>query len=120
MGGCGAVKRYAQTINLKHDTDTIARYEEHHRAVWPEVERGLRAIGIEQMRIWRLGRRLFMLMETVDSFDLDRDFGRYIESDPRIRAWQSLMESLQEPVPEAQPGEWWAAMEQVYTLNRDL
>ena len=111
------MKCYAQTLNLKHDPAIIDRYVDHHRAVWPEVERGLRAIGIERMRIWRLGRRLFMLMETVDDFDPTRDFARYMDSHPRIREWQALMETFQEPVPEAQPGEWWAAMELVYTLE---
>lgn len=113
------MKRYAQTLNLKDDPAIIDRYVEHHRTVWPEVERGLRAIGIEQMLIWRLGRRLFMVMETEDAFDPVRDFARYMEGDPRIREWQTLMESLQEPVPEAQPGEWWAEMELVYALSSE-
>ena len=111
------MKRYAQTINLKDDATVIKRYVEHHRAVWPEVERGLKAIGIERMLIWRLGRRLFMLMETADGFDPARDWPRYLESNARIREWQSLMESLQEPVSDAKPGEWWADMELVYALG---
>jgi L-rhamnose mutarotase len=111
------MKTYAQTINLKDEPEVIARYVAHHAAVWPEVEHGLRAIGVERMRIWLLGRRLFMLMETRDDFDADRDFARYMERDPRIREWQSLMESMQEPVPEAGPGEWWATMRPVYALE---
>ncbi len=110
------MKTYAQTLDLKDDPLTIATYDEHHRAVWPEVQRGLRDIGIERMRIWRLGRRLFMLMETVDEFDLDRDFARYMEGGPRIREWQELMASLQEPAPGAQPGELWANMQLVFDL----
>jgi len=110
------MKQYGQTLNLKDDPAIIERYIEHHRRVWPEVERGLRSIGIERMIIWRLGRRLFMFMETVDTFDPERDFARYMESDPRIREWQSLMETFQEPVPDAQRGEWWATMQQVYSL----
>jgi len=111
------MKRYARTLNLKDDPAIIARYVEYHRAVWPEVEKGLRAIGIERMLIWRLGRRLFMLMETADGFEPERDFARYMESDARIREWQALMETFQEPVPEARPGEWWADMELVYALT---
>jgi len=111
------VKRYGQTLNLKDDPEIIRRYVEHHRRVWPEVERGLKAIGIQRMLIWLLGRRLFMLMETTDEFEPERDFARYMESDPRIREWQALMETFQEPVPEAKPGEWWAAMELVYALG---
>lgn len=111
------MQRYARTINLKDDPDIIARYDEHHRAVWPEVERGLRDIGIERMLIWRLGRRLFMLMETADGFDPDRDFARYMARGGRIAEWQALMESFQEPVAEAKPGEWWADMEPVFALE---
>ena len=111
------MKQYGQTLNLKDDPAIIARYIEHHRNVWPEVEHGLRAIGIHRMLIWLLGRRLFMFMETTDDFEPDRDFARYMDSDRRIRGWQTLMESLQEPVAEARPGEWWARMQLVYSLG---
>ena len=110
------MKTYAQTLDLQDDPAVIAAYDAHHRVVWPEVQRGLRDIGIQHMRIWRLGRRLFMLMETIDTFDPNRDFARYMDSDPRIREWQELMASLQEPAPGAQPGELWANMELVFTL----
>ncbi len=112
------MKRYAQTLLLKDDPATIASYVEHHRAVWPEVERGLRSIGIQQMRIWRLGRTLFMVMETADSFDPALDWPRYLEMDPRIPEWQALMESFQSRAPDAKAGEWWAEMEPVYELDR--
>ena len=111
------MKRYAQTIDLQDDPAIVAQYIEHHRNVWPEVERGLRAIGIRSMRIWLLGRRLFMVMETDDGFDAERDFARYRASDPRIDEWQTLMESFQRPAPEAKPGEWWAQMDLVYELS---
>jgi L-rhamnose mutarotase len=111
------MKCYARSLDLKDDPDVIAAYDAHHRAVWPEVERGLRAIGIERMLIWRLGTRLFMLMETVDDFDEDRDWARYMESDARIAEWQSLMESMQQPAPGAKPGEWWADMTLVFALE---
>ncbi len=110
------MKTYAQTLDLRDEPGVIATYEEHHRAIWPEVASGLRAIGIERMRIWRLGRRLFMLMETVNGFDPDRDFARYIESDPRIREWQDLMASMQQPAPGAAPGELWVNMTRVFEL----
>jgi len=68
------------------------------------------------MLIWMIGRQLFMVMETEDDFDLARDFARYEKSTPRIREWQQLMASFQEPVPDAKPGEWWAQMEMVFRL----
>jgi L-rhamnose mutarotase len=111
------MKRYALTVNLKNDPGIIARYVDHHRAVWPEVEAGLRDIGIERMLIWRLQRQLFMLVEAGDAFDWERDFARYLERGGRIAEWQALMDSFQEPVEAAQPGEWWALMEPVYALE---
>ncbi len=111
------MKVYGQTLNLKDDPAIIERYLEHHRHVWPEVEQGLRAIGIRRMLIWILGRRLFMFMETEDGFDPARDFARYEASDPKIRQWQALMASMQEPVPEAQPGALWAQMQLAYALE---
>jgi L-rhamnose mutarotase len=110
------MKQYGRTINLKDDPRIIERYLEHHRAIWPEVERGLKSIGIERMLIFKLGRQLFMFMETIDTFDPDRDFARYEAINPRNREWQDLMASMQEPVPGAQPGESWAEMKLVFTL----
>lgn len=111
------MKVYGRTLNLKDDPAIIRRYLEHHRSVWPEVETGLRSIGIRRMLIWILGRRLFMYLETEDNFDPERDFARYEASHPRIREWQALMASMQEPVAEAQPGELWAEMRLAYALE---
>jgi L-rhamnose mutarotase len=111
------MKVYGRTLNLKNDPATIERYVEYHRSVWPEVESGLRAIGIRRMLIWILGRRLFMYLETLDGFDPERDFVRYEARDPRIHEWQELMASMQEPVPEAKPGELWAEMQLAYALE---
>jgi|SRR5215469_8268134 len=111
------MKRYGQTIKLKDDPAVIARYLEYHRNVWPEVERGLRSIGIRRMLIFLLGRQLFMYLETDDAFDMERDFPRYEASSARIKEWQDLMASMQEPVADARPREWWARMELVFTLE---
>ncbi|HEY6301242.1 MAG TPA: L-rhamnose mutarotase [Candidatus Binatus sp.] len=110
------MKQYGRTINLKDHPQIIERYLEHHRAIWPEVERGLKSVGVERMLIFKLGRQLFMFMETTDAFDPERDFARYEASNPRNREWQELMASMQEPVPGAQPDEWWAEMKLVFTL----
>jgi len=110
------MKQYGRTLNLKDDPEVIKSYVEYHERVWPEVENGLTGIGIHRMMIWLLGRRLFMFLEAEDDFDPERDFARYERSHPRIREWQELMASIQEPVPEAKPGELWAEMRMVYSL----
>ena len=113
------MKSFGMTLGLKDGPGVVEAYKEYHRAVWPEVVEGLKGVGITQMRIFLRGRRLFMCMETVDDFDLDRDFPRYMESQ-RAQEWDTLMRTYQEPVPEARPDEWWASMEQVYDLEGRL
>jgi L-rhamnose mutarotase len=104
------------TLALRDDPAAIERYKEEHRHAWPEVLARLRGAGIEQMRIFLLGRRLFMYMETADGFDPARDFPR-LNEDPTYRRWDELMRTMQEKVPEAGPGEWWAEMELVFDLG---
>ena len=62
--------------------------------------------------------RLFMYLEASDDFDLHRDFPRYAETQV-AKEWDDLMRINQEPVDEAKPDEWWAAMEEVFDLNLD-
>ena len=110
------MQSYGFTLLLKDDADVIDRYKRYHREAWPEVIARLKEIGIIEMKIFLIGRRLFMYMEAVDGFDPDRDFPKLNEL-PRYREWDVLMSSMQERVPEAREGEWWAAMEEVFDLN---
>ena len=112
----GSMKSYAMALDLRDDAEVIERYKEYHRAVWDEVLEGLRSLGISKMKIFLRGSRLFMYLETPDDFDLERDFQRYTEASPRAAEWDALMREFQVRVPDAGPGEWWAAMEEVFDL----
>jgi len=107
---------YGLTLALRDDPAAIERYTAHHRRVWPEVTARLREVGVGEMKIFLLGRRMFMYIETDDRFDPARDFAR-INDDPKSKEWDVLMRGMQERVPEAAEGEWWARMEQVFDLN---
>ncbi len=115
------MKVYAQTLELKPDPRRIAEYVQRHQRVWPEVLQGLRAIGIQQMRIFLHANRLFMTIETTDEFDPARDYQRYAD-DPKTREWDQLMRGFQQRVPGADkaPGDWWTAMEQIFDLDDQL
>jgi L-rhamnose mutarotase len=110
------MQSYGMTLMLKDDEHIVERYKDYHRSAWQEVIARLREIGITEMRIYLLGRRMFMYMEAVDGFDPDRDFPKLNEV-TRYREWDELMRTLQERAPEAKPGEWWASMEEVFDLN---
>jgi L-rhamnose mutarotase len=110
------MRYFAQAIDLKDDPSRIEEYIRHHRAVWPEVTEGLRAVGVCGMRIFRGGTRLFMVIETVDGFDPGRDYQTYAR-DPRARQWDELMRTFQQPVPSARPGEWWSQLDEIFDLG---
>ena len=106
--------------NLQNDPDKIRRYIEEHTRVWPEVLAQIRKIGIQQMKIWRIGDQLFMYLETNDDFDVERDFGRTRE-DPRSVEWNDWMaREFQERSPFAREGEWWALMDCAFDLKAAL
>ncbi len=109
--------RYVLTVNLKDDPAAIQTYREYHRRVWPEVLESLRSVGVERMDIHMLGRRLVMILQLTDGLDFRRAFATHMSSSPRVAEWERLMKSLQEPSPDAAPGEWWAVMEPVFRLE---
>lgn len=110
------MKTFGLTICLQDDPRKIEAYKRYHAATWPEVLAGLREVGIREMRIFLRGRRMFMYMETDDDFELDVDFKR-AQAHPRAKEWNELMATFQERAPEANPNEWWAAMELVFDLS---
>lgn len=103
------MKSFAQALDLKDDPEIIAKYEEYHRNVWPEVLEALKGIGIERMEIFRIGNHLFMYCTAPDDFDPQRDFQSYTASEGAQR-WNDLMMTFQQKVPEAKPEDWWAPM----------
>ena len=69
----GPVKRYCQTMLLRDDNELIKKYRAAHSRehFWPEIEEGIKSVGILEMEIYILGNRLFMIVETPLDFDWD-------------------------------------------------
>jgi L-rhamnose mutarotase len=80
---------FGMTLLLRKNTALVERYEACHRHVWPEVVARLREVGVLEMQIFLLGRRLFLWIETVDSFNPQSAFARLGE-DERYREWDEL------------------------------
>ena len=70
------MQTYGMALDLRDDPQLIARYKKEHAEVWPEVVARLRDIGVTEMKIFLLGRRMFMYCETRDGFDPANDFAR--------------------------------------------
>ena len=106
------MKVYAQALDLKNNKELINEYENHHRNVWPEVLEGLKSVGIIRMRIWRINNRLFMLIETSDTFNIEK-FQKYTETNDKAKEWDALMKNYQKKIPNSN-GEWWSEMTMAY------
>lgn len=107
--------RYCFALDLKDDPALIAEYERYHERIWPEIEQSIRASGITDMEIYRIGNRLFMIMETDDTFS----FAAKAAADaanPKVQEWEELMWTYQQALPMAKPGEKWLLMERIFNL----
>jgi L-rhamnose mutarotase len=109
--------RQVLMVDLRDDPHAIATYRVYHQRVWPEVIDSLRRVGVEQLDIYILGRRLVMIVEVRGGSDFRSAFEAHAASSPRVAEWERLMKALQEPAPGAPDGKWWAAMEPVFKLN---
>jgi len=109
-------RRYCLTLDLKNDPGLIAEYRRYHQHVWPEITKSIRDTGIEDMEIYLLGTRMFMIMDVSENFS----FSGKAESDrgnPKVREWEKLMWKFQQPLPQAKADEKWVLMEQVFKLE---
>lgn len=91
----------------------ISKYIEVHKNVWPEIIEGQRAVGILDMQIYRKGRTLFMIMDTVDDFDFDRDMAR-LATLPRQAEWEAYVAQFQGCSADARSDEKWQLMERIF------
>ena len=107
------MKRYCQTLRLVDDEQRIRQYVEAHAHVWPEIIEGQRQVGILDMQIYRRGRDLFMICDTLDSFDWDRDMARLAQL-PRQAEWEAFVSQFQGCAPDAPSAAKWQLMDRVF------
>ncbi len=110
-------RRYCLTLDLKDDPKLIAEYRRRHEKIWPEITKSIRDAGIEDMEIYLLGTRMFMVMEVNERFSFETK-AEADRGNPKVREWEELMWKFQEPLPEAKPGEKWLLMERIFELEK--
>jgi len=110
-------KRYCLTLDLKDDPQLIAEYKRHHEKIWPEIAQSIKSAGIEDLEIYLLGTRMFMIMEVNDQFS----FAAKTKADkenPKVQEWEQLMWKYQRALPQAGPDEKWLLMERIFELEK--
>lgn len=110
-----ARQRYCFALDLKPDNELVAEYEKHHQQVWPGILQSIRDAGIEQLEIYRIDYRLFMVMEVNERFSFEKkkamDNGNAL-----VQEWETLMWKYQQALPSAPPGEKWQLMKKIFEL----
>jgi L-rhamnose mutarotase len=108
--------RYCLALDLQPDAKLIAEYAAWHREVWPEIRQSILGSGIEQMEIYRLEDRLFMIMEVSAEFSFDQK-AVMDAANPAVQRWEELMWKYQVAIPGGKPGEKWRLMERIFNLK---
>lgn len=109
-------KQYCLTLDLKNDAKLIDEYEAIHRAVWPEILESIKQSGINDMKIFRLGTRLCMIMEVSDTFSFEKKAAMDAGNE-KVQEWENLMWKFQEALPGAAPGSKWQLMDEIFSLT---
>ena len=107
------MKRYCQTLELMDDPDMIRRYCDVHKHVWPEIMEGQKQVGILDMQIFRRGTHVFMICDTVDDFDWEKDWER-LAAMPRQAEWEAYVAQFQGCSADARSDEKWQLMERIF------
>ena len=109
-------QRFCLTLDLKNDPALIAEYKRYHQKIWPEITKSIKDSGIEDMEIYLLGTRMFMIMEVNERFSFEAK-AQSDKKNPKVQEWESLMWKFQQSLPEAKPGEKWLRMERIFKLE---
>ena len=109
-------RRFCLTLDLKDDPKLIAEYKRCHEKIWPEITESIKDSGIEDMEIYLLGTRMFMIMEVNDSFTFDKKT-KADKRNPKVQEWEDLMWKFQQALPQAKRGEKWLRMERIFKLE---
>ncbi|MFS8616251.1 MAG: L-rhamnose mutarotase [Solitalea sp.] len=114
-----STRRYCLTLDLKDDPELIAEYKRQHRRLRPEITKSIRQAGVEEMEIYLLGTRLFMIMEVNEQFSFERKAAMDREN-PAVQEWEEFVWQFQKPLPQAKPGEKWIRMEKIFCLETSV
>lgn len=110
-------KRYVQTMDLNDDDELIVKYREAHDKAhfWDEIKRGIQSVGILEMELYILGRRLVMIVDAPLDFNWDEAMKR-LATLPRQAEWERYVAQFQGCDADATSDEKWQMMERMFYL----
>ncbi|GAL79522.1 L-rhamnose mutarotase [Algibacter lectus] len=109
------MKKHCFALDLVDDAKLIEDYKVAHQKVWPEIIKSIKDSGIEDLEIYLVGNRLFMIMVVNDSFSFEQK-NAMDTNNPKVQEWETLMWNYQQALPMAKEGEKWMLMEKIFQL----
>ena len=109
--------RFCQTLTLKNEPELINKYLEVHKHVWPEIIEGQHQVGILSMEIYAHGSQLFMIVDTCDDFNWERDMAR-LATLPRQAEWEAYVSLFQGCDANATSAEKWQLMDKIFDSEK--
>ena len=106
------MRKYCFALDLKDDIKLINAYKKYHESIWPEITVSLVDSGIDNLEIYCVGNRLFMIMEVDKSFSLEKKT-ILDASNSKVQEWEKLMWNYQKSLPFAKKNEKWMLMEKI-------
>jgi L-rhamnose mutarotase len=107
------LKRYASIVQLKPAAE--AEYRRIHAEVWPEV---LATIARCQIRNYSIFLRDGILTAYYEYHGADHAADMALmAADPKTQEWWRITNPMQQPVPGAPEGAWWAPLEEVFHFD---
>ena len=111
-------QKYCLALDLNDDPVLIAEYKKYHEKIWPEITESIVSSGIENLDIYCVGNRLFMIIEANETFTFERK-GEMDANNSVVQKWEELMWRYQKALPGAKEGEKWMMMEKIFDLHEN-
>jgi L-rhamnose mutarotase len=109
------INRYCFALDLINDESLINKYIQYHKNVWPEILISLKDSGIVDAEIYHTQDRLFLLIDTNETFFLENK-AKMDANNPIVQKWEALMWQYQKALPNTQLGEKWVLMDCIFKL----
>ncbi len=68
------------------------------------------------MEIYRTGNRLFLVLTVTPEYSFETK-AKADKDNPKVQAWEALMNTFQQPLPDTRPDEKWQLMERIFHLQ---
>ena len=105
--------RYCQLIRLR--AERREEYIKYHREVWPTVLATIEGCNIRNYSIF-LHDDLLVAYFEYHGTDFDADM-RKMAADPETQRWWSIMDPMQQRLPDVPPGDKWLNITEVFHFD---